>query len=77
MLDDVAAIDDARSALRQQALRSTKELLVADAAATANQHLDVAGDFQDAVVVLDVGGRICLDDVSAQLARAPRRAGLP
>ena len=68
MLDDVAAVDDARGALLEHGVGALEDLLVGDAAAAAQQQRD-AGDLDDAVVLGDVVGRVGLDDVGAELDR--------
>ena len=68
VLDDVAAVDDARRALLEHGVGALEDLLVGDAAAAAQQQRD-AGDLDDAVVLADVVGRVGLDHVGAELGR--------
>jgi hypothetical protein len=52
VLDDVAAIDNASRALLQQSLGAFEDFLVAHTTATAHEHRDAGGGFDDLVVEL-------------------------
>ncbi len=68
MLDHVAAVDDPGRALLEHGLRALEDLLVADAAAAAQQQRH-ARDRGHAVVLGEVVGGVGLDDVGAELDR--------
>ena len=69
MLDDVAAVNDARRALLDQPLRAREDFRVRRLAAPAHQHGNAAGDFDHAMVNADIIRRIGLDDVRPELDR--------
>ena len=66
VLDDVAAIDDAGSALLDEFLGAFEDFLIGGLAAAADEDGNLAGDLDDFVVNRDVVRGIGLDDVRAE-----------
>src|SRR5690606_28302170 len=67
VLDDVATVNDAARALREEVGGALQDDLVGDAAAAAHEDGDAAGGLYDLVVDGDVVGGVGLDDVGAEL----------
>ena len=67
VLDDVAAVHDARCALGDELLGALEDLSVGGLAAAANEHRNAAGDLHHAVVHRHVIGGVGLDDVGPEL----------
>ena len=69
VLDDVASVNNSHRTLIHQVLGSLQDLFVASAAATSDQNGNSGGDFDDFVVLADIVGRICFDDVGTEFDR--------
>ncbi len=67
MLNDVAAIHDARRPLLDERLGALENFLIRRLATAPHQHRNAAGNLDDLVVLGHVVGGIRLDDIGAQL----------
>jgi len=65
VLDDIAAINNARCALLDEFLGAVEDFGIGRFATAADQHGDASGDFDDLVIPAHVVGRIGLDDIRA------------
>src|ERR1051325_4555753 len=73
VLDNVSAVNDSGGSLLYQLFSSLQDFLVGSFAATAHQHRDSPCNLNYFVVVRDVIGRICLNDVCAQFDCLPHQ----